>query len=153
MLVDQRGRSLLDYPDLDVPPPDRDVATGWARPRSGSTPRRPGVAERLAATFAELVRGYPGLDGLHLDYIRYPDVLPFSPGSRFGVGLDFGYGAATRARFQRARRASRRPSATSLGERRRAGTPGGASSSRALVARIAQRGARRAAGRSRSPPP
>ncbi len=28
-------------------------------------------------------------------------MLPFSPGSRFGVGLDFGYGAASRARFER----------------------------------------------------
>jgi len=26
-------------------------------------------------------------------------VLPFTPGTRFGVGLDFGYGAPTRARF------------------------------------------------------
>jgi len=28
-------------------------------------------------------------------------VLPFIPGSRFGVGLDFGYAEASRARFQR----------------------------------------------------
>jgi uncharacterized lipoprotein YddW (UPF0748 family) len=61
-------------------------------------PGAPGVAERLAATFEELVRRYPGLDGLHLDYIRYPDTLPFAPGTRFG-GLSFGYGPATRARF------------------------------------------------------
>jgi uncharacterized lipoprotein YddW (UPF0748 family) len=58
------------------------------------------VAERLAATFAELLTRYP-LDGLHLDYIRYPDVLPFTPGSRFGVGLDLGHGAPTRERFRR----------------------------------------------------
>ena len=63
-------------------------------------PAAPGVAEHLAATFAELLARYPGLDGLHLDYIRYPDVLPFAPGSRFGVGLDFGYGEPTRARFR-----------------------------------------------------
>jgi uncharacterized lipoprotein YddW (UPF0748 family) len=61
----------------------------------------PGVAETLVATFDELIARYPSLDGLHLDYIRYPDVLPFAPGSRFGVGLDFGYGPDTRARFER----------------------------------------------------
>ena len=44
---------------------------------------------------------YPTLDGVHLDYIRHPDVLPFVPGARFGVGLEFGYGAASRARFER----------------------------------------------------
>jgi uncharacterized lipoprotein YddW (UPF0748 family) len=58
------------------------------------------VKERLVSTFAELLVRYPEFDGLHLDYIRYPDVLPFVPGSRFGVGLDFGYGAPTRARFK-----------------------------------------------------
>jgi uncharacterized lipoprotein YddW (UPF0748 family) len=97
-VVDQKGRSVLDYPELDVPPPDRE----WLRmgtPAVWLDPAFPGVAERLAATFAELVRGYP-LDGLHLDYVRYPDTLPFSPGTQFGVGLGFGFGEASRARFQ-----------------------------------------------------
>ena len=59
-------------------------------------PAAPGVAEHLAATFAELVSRYPALDGLHLDYVRYADVLPFTPGTRFGVGLSFGFGEASR---------------------------------------------------------
>jgi len=99
VLVDQAGRSLLDYPDLDVPPPDRRYYR-LGTPAVWLDPAAPGVAERLAATFAELLARYP-LDGLHLDYIRYPDVLPFSPGSRFGVGLDLGHGAPTRERFRR----------------------------------------------------
>jgi uncharacterized lipoprotein YddW (UPF0748 family) len=99
VLVDQAGRSLLDYPELDVPPPDRRYYR-MGTPAVWLDPAAPGVAERLAATFAELVARYP-LDGLHLDYIRYPDVLPFSPGSRFGVGLDLGHGAPTRERFRR----------------------------------------------------
>jgi uncharacterized lipoprotein YddW (UPF0748 family) len=98
--VDQKGRSLLDYPGWEVPQPDG----AWYRMGTRGVyldPAAPGVAERLAATFAELVARYPELDGLHLDYIRHPDVLPFTPGSRFGVGLDFGYGAASRERFRR----------------------------------------------------
>jgi uncharacterized lipoprotein YddW (UPF0748 family) len=98
-IVDQQGRSVLDYPNLDVPPPDRRYYR-MGTPAVWLDPAAPGVAERLAATFAELVARYPGLDGLHLDYIRYPDVLPFVPGSRFGVGLDLGHGEATRARFR-----------------------------------------------------
>jgi uncharacterized lipoprotein YddW (UPF0748 family) len=97
--TDRQGRSLLDYPDYEIPQPDR----SWYRmgtPGVYLDPAAPGVAERLAATFAELLARYPGFEGLHLDYIRYPDVLPFVPGSRFGVGHDFGYGAATRERFQ-----------------------------------------------------
>ena len=98
--VDRNGRSLLDYPDLEIPEPD----AGWYRmgtPGVYLDPAAPGVSERLVAIFVELVTRYPGLAGLHLDYIRHPDVLPIAPGSRFGVGLDFGYGPASRERFRR----------------------------------------------------
>jgi uncharacterized lipoprotein YddW (UPF0748 family) len=99
--VDRRGRSILDYPaDLELPETDQ----GWYRigtPGIYLDPAAPGVSERLVAVFRELVLRYPRLDGLHLDYIRHPGVLPFAPGSRFGVGLDFGYGEASRLRFRR----------------------------------------------------
>jgi uncharacterized lipoprotein YddW (UPF0748 family) len=98
VLVDQAGRSILDYPGLDVPHPDRRYYR-MGTPAVWLDPGAPGVAERLAATLAELAARYE-LDGLHLDYIRYPDVLPFSPGSRFGVGLDLGHGAPTRELFR-----------------------------------------------------
>jgi len=99
VLVDQRGRSLLDYPDLEVPAPDS-AYYRMGTPALYLDPAAIGLVERLAATFAELVSRHPELDGLHLDYIRFPDVLPFSPGSRFGVGLDFGHAASTRALFR-----------------------------------------------------
>jgi uncharacterized lipoprotein YddW (UPF0748 family) len=100
VLVDRHGRSLLDYPDLKVPAPHgRYYRMGT--PGVYLDPAASGLAALLAETFEELLVRYPALDGLHLDYIRYPDVLPFAPGSRFGVGLDFGYGEQTRARFRR----------------------------------------------------
>ena len=99
ILVDRRGRSLLDYPEHDVPSPDRKYYR-LGTPGIYLDPATPGLSAKLVATFAELCTRYPALDGLHLDYIRYPDVLPFSPGSRFGVGLDFGYGERSRARFR-----------------------------------------------------
>ncbi len=99
--VDRKGRSILDYPrDLELPPADR----GWYRvgtPGVYLDPAAPGVSESLVAVFRQLVSRYPDLDGLHLDYSRYPGVLPFSPGSQFGVGLDFGYGEPSRQRFRR----------------------------------------------------
>jgi uncharacterized lipoprotein YddW (UPF0748 family) len=100
VLVDQAGRSMLDYPELDVPPPDRRYYR-LGTPAIWLDPGAPGVAERLVAILAELAARYPALDGIHLEYIRYPDVLPFAPGTRFGVGLDFGHGPATRERFRR----------------------------------------------------
>lgn len=97
--TDREGRSLLDYPDLQVPGAER----RWVRvgtPAIWIDPGAPEVAPRIAEVFAELAARYPALDGLHLDYIRYPDVLPFTPGARFDVGLDFGFGDQTRARFR-----------------------------------------------------
>jgi uncharacterized lipoprotein YddW (UPF0748 family) len=99
-MVDRRGRSVLDYPDLEVPPPDRGFYRMGTR-QVWVDPAVPAVAETIAALASEIATKYPTLDGIHLDYIRHPDVLPFVPGSRFGVGLDFGYGAASRARFER----------------------------------------------------
>ncbi len=98
--VDHMGRSVLDYPNFEVPEPDRRYYR-MGTPALWLDPAAPGVAEKLTTVFADLVARYPTLDGLHLDYFRYPDVLPFSPGARFGVGLHFGYGAPTRERFQR----------------------------------------------------
>jgi uncharacterized lipoprotein YddW (UPF0748 family) len=97
--VDQKGRSVLDYPGFEVPEPDRRYYR-MGTPALWLDPAAAGVADRLAATFAELVERYPALDGLHLDYIRYPDALPFSPATRFGVGLGFGFGEGSRARFE-----------------------------------------------------
>ncbi|MBK7947616.1 MAG: family 10 glycosylhydrolase [Deltaproteobacteria bacterium] len=97
--VDRRGRSLLDYPDFDLPEPDRQFYR-MGTPGLYLDPAVPAVRARLVATFRDLVSRHPGLDGLHLDYIRHPDLLPFIPGSRFGVGLEFGYGAVSRARYR-----------------------------------------------------
>ncbi|MAG34193.1 MAG: hypothetical protein CL908_25215 [Deltaproteobacteria bacterium] len=99
ILVDRQRRSLLDYPDYDLPEPDRRFYRMGTRGLY-LDPASTAVRERLIATFRDLVLRYPALDGLHLDYIRHPGVLPFAPGSRFGVGLDFGYGEASRARYR-----------------------------------------------------
>jgi uncharacterized lipoprotein YddW (UPF0748 family) len=96
--VDRRGRSMLDYPDQQIPPPDG-AYLQIGTPGYWLDPAAPGVIEHLEATVDDLVRAEPELDGLHLDIIRHPEVLPLLPGSRFDVGLDFGYGEASRARF------------------------------------------------------
>jgi uncharacterized lipoprotein YddW (UPF0748 family) len=99
--VDRKGRSILDYPALEMPEPEAPHLR-MGTPALWLDPGAPGVADWYAKLVAELFARYPGLDGLHLDYLRHPDVLPFSPGSRFGVGMDFGYGEASRERFAEA---------------------------------------------------
>ncbi len=98
IMVDRKGRSLLDYPEGNVPPPERGYFE-LETPGLWLDPAVPGVVETLAGTVADLVRAAPELDGLHLDYIRYPFALPMTPGSRFPLGLDYGYGEVARARF------------------------------------------------------
>ncbi len=40
----------------------------------------------------EILARYPGLAGLHLDYIRYPATTPYIPGARFtSHGISYGY--------------------------------------------------------------
>jgi uncharacterized lipoprotein YddW (UPF0748 family) len=99
VVVDRKGRSMLDYPGLEIPEPDR----GWLRMGTRGLwldPAVPGVVEYLERTVDDLFAVAPGLDGLHLDYIRHALVLPLSPGSRFDVGLDFGYGPRARRHFE-----------------------------------------------------
>jgi uncharacterized lipoprotein YddW (UPF0748 family) len=99
VLVDRLGRSLLDYPGFDVPEPDR-RAFSLGTPGIWLDPAVPAVSDALADEVRALVAAAPWLDGLHLDFIRYPMALPLVPGSRF-EGLDFGYGEQARTRFAR----------------------------------------------------
>lgn len=101
VLVDRKGRNLLDYPDFEVPQPDR-RHTRMGTPGIFLDPAAEGVIDYLVASVAELVAAAPDLDGLHLDFIRHPLSLPIVPGSRFD-GLDFGYGKHAVAAFEAAR--------------------------------------------------
>jgi uncharacterized lipoprotein YddW (UPF0748 family) len=97
VLLDRRGRSLLDYPGFDVPEPDRG-AYRLGTPGLWLDPAVPAVADALADEVRALAAAAPWLDGLHLDFIRYPMAVPLVPGSRF-EGLDFGYGEQAKARY------------------------------------------------------
>ncbi|MGH7411522.1 MAG: glycoside hydrolase family 10 protein [Candidatus Methylomirabilis sp.] len=95
---DNRGRSLLHY-DNSRAPGDEKQAMVLDTPGYWLDPGDPQVQEALAAIIQELVSRYPTLDGVHLDYVRYPYAVPTVPGSRYSNGLDFGYGERSVARF------------------------------------------------------
>jgi uncharacterized lipoprotein YddW (UPF0748 family) len=95
---DNRGRSLLEYDDFR-PPGDEAKWTTLDTPGYWLDPGDPQVQDALAALIHELVSRYPSLDGVHLDFIRYPYAVPTVPGSRYSNGLDFGYGERSVARF------------------------------------------------------
>ena len=99
VLKDQYGRSLLEYPLSGKPAWAKGFGLGT--PGIFLDPGHPGVRKRIIDVAAHLVRKYPRLQGIHLDFIRYPYALPIAPGSRFSPRLDFGYNEATIARFAR----------------------------------------------------
>ena len=99
VLKDQYGRSLLEYPLSGKPAWAKGFGLGT--PGIFLDPGNPAVRGRIVDVAAHLVRNYPRLAGIHLDFIRYPYALPISPGSRFSPRLDFGYNEASMARFTR----------------------------------------------------
>ena len=97
VLKDQYGRSLLEYPLSGKPAWAKGFGLGT--PGIFLDPGNLGVRKRIIDVAAHLVRNYPRLAGIHLDFIRYPYALPISPGSRFSPRLDFGYNEASVVRF------------------------------------------------------
>lgn len=110
VLRDQYGRSLLEYPLSGKPAWAKGFGLGT--PGIFLDPGNLGVRKRITDVAAHLVRNYPRLAGIHLDFIRYPYALPISPGSHFSSRLDFGYNEASVARFaQETRKTAPRASA------------------------------------------
>jgi len=87
LTVDQHGRTALKTKD---DPLDKYYI------REDQLFLEPGnkkVREYLSNIACEIIKTYPDLSGMHLDYIRYPSVVPFIPGSRFtSHGISYGYG-------------------------------------------------------------
>ena len=74
MMTDRNGRSTLDY--------GREEADAAGLVGATLSPAEPGVRELLGAVAGELASGY-AIDGIHLDYIRYPGgSFGFEPGAR-----------------------------------------------------------------------
>lgn len=59
------------------------------------------VGRYLLAIVEEIIKRYPLLNGIHLDYVRYPITVPFIPGSKFNkFGLSYGYSKKNIERFK-----------------------------------------------------
>lgn len=59
------------------------------------------VRNYLIAIIDEIFTRYPLLSGIHLDYLRYPYIVPFVPGARFNkFGLTYGYGRKSTELFK-----------------------------------------------------
>jgi len=60
------------------------------------------VQDYILSIIDEVISKYPALDGIHLDYIRYPNTVPYIPDSRFTkYGLSYGYGERNITAFKK----------------------------------------------------
>jgi uncharacterized lipoprotein YddW (UPF0748 family) len=60
------------------------------------------VREYMGEIAEEILRKYPALHGLHLDYIRYPTTTPYIPGARFtSHGISYGYNRLNMFNFKK----------------------------------------------------
>ena len=61
------------------------------------------VRDYLSGIVGEILTKYPNLSGVHMDYIRYPSVVPFIPGARFtSHGISYGYNKLSLLNFEKA---------------------------------------------------
>lgn len=61
------------------------------------------VRKYVLEIIEEIIEKYPALSGIHLDYIRYPSTVPFSPGSRFTPrGINYGFSKMNLLNFKKA---------------------------------------------------
>lgn len=79
---DSRGRSLLGYHKESLPD-----GGYWLDPGD------PAARKYLVSVIEEILKQYPEIDGIHLDYTRYP----YDEKGK----VDFGYGVASTARFKK----------------------------------------------------
>lgn len=61
------------------------------------------VRDYMGKIAEEVITKYPDFDGIHMDYIRYPAVVPFIPGARFtSHGISYGYNNLNLLNFKKA---------------------------------------------------
>ncbi|MEW6775150.1 MAG: family 10 glycosylhydrolase [Bdellovibrionota bacterium] len=104
---DNFGRLVAAYADGRAPadPGSKESPAGSQflidAPGLWLDPGIPEVREFQLGIVRELLEKYPALNGVHLDFIRYPYALPVRPLSSLGVGIDFGYAEQALARFEK----------------------------------------------------
>lgn len=97
---DQKGRSMADYPNNLIPGQEGKWFS-YGEDGYWLEPGDPRVQNYLLEIFQEVLQNYSDLDGLHLDFVRYPFANPYFPGSYYALtrGIEFGYGTKSVALF------------------------------------------------------
>ncbi len=96
LIHDHFGTSIASYEHWSTPRNPSLSHFSVDTPGAWIDPSSPTLAPFLQHSVSELLEGYPLLSGIHLDFIRYPYMLPIRPGAAIPFGLDLGLGPALR---------------------------------------------------------
>lgn len=95
---DNNKKTTLDYKDFKYDPPLNKYytlgANGYWLDAGNDI-----VRNHQLSIIREVLKKYPFLDGIHMDMIRNPYTVPYSPGSRVAQVPAFGYGKASVEKF------------------------------------------------------
>ncbi len=64
-------------------------------------PTSPAVAARIGGILVDLAQAYPALDGVHLDYVRYPVAVPMKNARSPAGEADLGWSESAAAQFRK----------------------------------------------------
>jgi len=92
LLTDNFGVQIDKYGKDGRAPGPRSAYSQLGTPGAWLDPAHSGVFELVTSLVEELLSTYDQLSGLHLDFFRYPYLLPIRPSSAVHAGADFGYG-------------------------------------------------------------
>lgn len=96
---DNLNRSMKDYPEFKLPLPHSKYFI-YGEDGCWLDPGDLRVHQYYLELIQELLNKYPGIDGVHFDFFRYPYTVPFGPGSKWNKGIEFGYGIESVKRFK-----------------------------------------------------
>lgn len=99
LLVDNYGNSIIDYASDGNAPGVNKVRFKLGTPGVWLDPSFEPLRHYLVETIRDLLAAYPELDGVHLDMIRYPEVMIVSSGARANDRPEFGYSEESIERF------------------------------------------------------
>lgn len=100
LITDNTGVRIDQYSGDGSPRDSRDAFFRLDTPGFWLDPGDPAVKQYYQLVISELLELYPDLAGIHLDYFRYPFVIPLRPGTAISLGFDLGYGEVSRRSFK-----------------------------------------------------
>ncbi len=99
LLKDNVGSRVDEYEEDGEAPGNRGEFFCLDTPKLWVDPAEDSAREFTWEVISEFCKIFPEVSGIHLDFFRYPYLLPIKPSSAINRGFDFGYGSSSLKKF------------------------------------------------------